>query len=1111
MTCAAVHPTRPPRRVRPTCLTSPRMRRSLSVASAIVLVAACPVRAEVASIVFPADAGHVDVTQPPYNARPDGATDCTEAIQRALMEHGSSIIYLPDGLYLVSDTLRWMGRCTRTVLQGQSVTGTVIRLRDRCAGFTDPSRPRPVILTGYAPPQRFRNAIRNLTVDTGRANDGAIGIRFNASNQGQMNTVTIRSGDGAGLIGLDMGYTGDVGPLLVERLTVEGFDVGLHTAHATAAQTLEFVTLRDQRVCGWVNDGQAVAMRRFASDNAVTAFRNKRGSSMVTLLEADCRGRDAAAGGAAIVNEGGLYARDVRTSGYRMAIDGHAGTGRSVAAASVDEFVSHPPLALFPSPDAALHLPIEETPDVPWDAPAQWVSVAKYPPKSASVPKTRTRDGRTTTNVVEVLDWTESVQQAIDSGATTVYFPRDNGSGKPYEILGTVHVRGAVRRIIGMEGGFGPESHPVFQIDDGTAPAVVIERFDWMYCPTLIRTATARDVVVGACTAYLDVGAQGRTFVEDMVTHFRVRPGGHIWLRHWNTEYTDEARHDLLGIQTADRKQHPGNLNDGGTLWALGFKTEGDGTLLTTIHGGRSEILGGLVYANKNYNPAKRAFVVRDASLSFSLGEWVIRQQPFNMVEETRKGETRLLKPGVAPGRGGGGLYVLFNGYTSGRSDTSDPSDKSDPPLSPGRGTGLTARYYVGDFGELRATRTEAVGFDGSTSAPIDDADAWSARWRGRLEARVTGSHGFGLEMPTARLLIDGEPAIDAWRNEARYRTGRLWLEAGRRYDVLLECRGTRKSGLVRWTWSEPGRAAEAVPVTQLYPATNALPEVRLSTATLQLPEKGGRLDLGFTRTGDTRLPLTVALAPRTDLTMSMVLRLAACGNAVAGRDYEPVPDRITFAPGQEQVIIPLAAIDNDHPDAPRQVRLELAASTAYEVQGGGVVVDIDDDDLPPPGNGTGLSGTYFAARDFTNPKTTRVDTAIRFEWDKAAPAPGLDPQKGFSIRWTGALEPRFTETYRLTLDSSTYCASSLWIDGRKVIEQTNDGTAPKGRFGQAGRGLDSALVPLEAGRKHAIRIDYVGLNFYGQNIALRWSSPRQYEEIVPTSQLHDAPEQPAP
>lgn len=52
-----------------------------------------------ADVRFPADAGIVDVTRPPYSAKGDGKTDDTKAIQQALDDHpaGGAIIYLPNG------------------------------------------------------------------------------------------------------------------------------------------------------------------------------------------------------------------------------------------------------------------------------------------------------------------------------------------------------------------------------------------------------------------------------------------------------------------------------------------------------------------------------------------------------------------------------------------------------------------------------------------------------------------------------------------------------------------------------------------------------------------------------------------------------------------------------------------------------------------------------------------------------------------------------------------------------------------------------------------------------------------------------------------------------
>src|SRR5687768_8106765 len=61
---------------------------------------------------------------------------------------------------------------------------------------------------------------------------------------------------------------------------------------------------------------------------------------------------------------------------------------------------------------------------------------------------------------------------------------------------------------------------------------------------------------------------------------------------------------------------------------------------------------------------------------------------------------------------------------------------------------------------------------------------------------------------------------------------------------------------------------------------------------------------------------------------------------------------------------------------------------------------------------GTGLRGEYFDNRDFTALKLTRVDPSINFAWGTGSPAPAVGADT-FSVRWTGRVSPRYSETYR--------------------------------------------------------------------------------------------------
>jgi len=140
---------------------------------------------------------------------------------------------------------------------------------------------------------------------------------------------------------------------------------------------------------------------------------------------------------------------------------------------------------------------------------------------------------------------------------------------------------------------------------------------------------------------------------------------------------------------------------------------------------------------------------------------------------------------------------------------------------------------------------------------------------------------------------------------------------------------------------------------------------------------------------------------------------------------------------------------------------------------------------------GTGLSATYFDNADLTAPKVTRVDPWIDFTWGSARPVPEVHYDT-FSVRWTGALVPRHTETYTLHFTSDD--GARVWIDGKLAID----------KWVKQGATENTAQVALTAGRKHAIRIEYFD-NMYGASAKLEWSSAGQPRQVVPASALYPA------
>ena len=577
-------------------------------------------------ITFPKDGGVVDVRE--YGAKADDRGDDTEAIQKALsaFPNGNRIIYLPVGTWIVSDTLRWPkgeggNGEKRTILQGAGMTLTKIVVAASTPGFAD--KPKAVLWTGEKPAQRFRNAVRDLTIEIEKGNPQAIGMQFNTSNQGTIRNVTLRAANDSGLIGLDMGFTDEIGPLLVRNLVVEGFETGIVTKWPVNSNTFEHVTLRAQRKLGWHNYHQMIFVRGLASENAVTTLYNEKDSwGTVTLMDSKITGSGVETPG--ILNQRHMYLRGVEITGHAIAVE-HADKGRDKgdvkAAGLIAEDTSHTDVHgrfrelkdnTFASAGLVTHLPVKETPAVSWGG--RWVNLEAF----GADPEGK-------------KDSSAALQRAIDSRADTIYLP----AGKEFFFNSEVLIRGPVRRIIGLEGRFFTEGKAVWRIVDspGDAPVVIIERMSNRSGGhgIEIRHESKRTLIVSSTIGFdVDGRGYGDIFLDDHCGRLNLsQPGQSAWCRQLNTE-------------------HNGTMcrNNGGKLWILGMKTEKIGTIIETVNGGITDAAGIFVYSNAGWREGLPAFLIENSVVTLcGVNERNFNRQPVSLwVRETQGSETREMK-----------------------------------------------------------------------------------------------------------------------------------------------------------------------------------------------------------------------------------------------------------------------------------------------------------------------------------------------------------------------------------------------------------------------------------------------------------------------------------
>lgn len=120
-------------------------------------------------------------------------------------------------------------------------------------------------------------------------------------------------------------------------------------------------------------------------------------------------------------------------------------------------------------------------------------------------------------------------------------------------------------------------------------------------------------------------------------------------------------------------------------------------------------------------------------------------------------------------------------------------------------------------------------------------------------------------------------------------------------------------------------------------------------------------------------------------------------------------------------------------------------------------------------GTGTGLTGRYCEGSDFDKPAFARIDPMITFQqWsvDKDASPHGVHHLiRGdmFSVRWTGRIEPQFSEPHTFRVQGSG--GFRLWIDDRQVIDDWTD-RADNADF------VESKPIDLQKGKQYAIRLE---------------------------------------
>ncbi len=152
---------------------------------------------------------------------------------------------------------------------------------------------------------------------------------------------------------------------------------------------------------------------------------------------------------------------------------------------------------------------------------------------------------------------------------------------------------------------------------------------------------------------------------------------------------------------------------------------------------------------------------------------------------------------------------------------------------------------------------------------------------------------------------------------------------------------------------------------------------------------------------------------------------------------------------------------------------------------------------VAPPGEG--LKANYYNGRRFSRKehKLEREDPEVAFDFGAGSPLEGEVKAEAFSIQWRGSLHIAETGEYEFCVKTPN--GIKLWVndsgDAPLIDGWVSSGTMTEHR----------KKMRLLGGRAYPLRLDYFKFKDKHASIELRWTPPRQVEQVIPREVLSSA------
>jgi glucose/arabinose dehydrogenase len=355
-----------------------------------------------------------------------------------------------------------------------------------------------------------------------------------------------------------------------------------------------------------------------------------------------------------------------------------------------------------------------------------------------------------------------------------------------------------------------------------------------------------------------------------------------------------------------------------------------------------------------------------------------------------------------------------------------------------------TAEYFANATlsGAPRLTRTDAViDFDWGDGAPASNlpVDTMSARWT-KTQSFTPGTYEFTVAADDGvRLLIDGEPFIDAWFDQAATHTVQAALDGEHTISLeYYEHEGTASAKLHHQkiaavsseTYPEDGYHARYWNIEP-----DSVPAIPDRAADLVRSEDAVSFEWGNG-------------SPRSEINVDHFVSRWQHHNAMPGtyRFTVTADDGVRLFTNGELIL------DAWKDQMPTTYTIEKTFLepwnfvAEYYERAGGAVAKIDYELIST--THIPWTGEYWNTPDMgvpplipafpdRAPDVTRLDTAVDFDWGEGVPAPGIAADR-FMARWTKT--DTFEDgTYRFTVTADD--GMRVYLDGTLIIDEWQDQT----------------------------------------------------------------------